>query len=616
MMPYLKILKRKLISVREFFVRDFEVIATSEVEIYKANFLITLAFFYFILVLLTHFIGLYELTPYQLMTSGFGLLCTGLVPFVVKYTNQLKLACLVFVGGNFLATCANVLIATEGVITSFTGIWFVIQYLVAYLVCGQKRAVQYLSALFVFIVVLVWSHVAFNGFLVESGQYFTEQQLLKAPIILGVGLGFLHYITSQFVNSEKRLATELKNTLDERDALVNELNKKQFELMDAKHEAESAAKIKSDFLSTMSHEIRTPLNAVVGISHLLSEEQSGSDQAENLNILKFSTSNLLALVNDILDFNKIEAGKIELEKAVFDIKVLLESVQQAHAVQAREKNISLELTIDPTIPEKLQGDPTRLAQVMHNLVGNAIKFTNEGKVTVNVHCQLCREEFVNLHFTIMDTGIGIPSDKLEIIFDSFTQANADTTRRYGGTGLGLAITKRLIELHNSEIRVESEENVGSTFYFELSFPVVQQAEENTTSSFEQQLNVGDVQGKHILIAEDNAINVLIVKKHLAKLGVLIDIAQNGEEAVAMVKLKSYDLVLMDLHMPVMNGFEATQKIRAWDSEIPIVGLTASVEDEIQLKMQQVGINDWVFKPIEPDVLRAMLLKTFSEAESI
>ena len=615
-MPRFIAIRDKLIDIRAFFIKDFEENSRSEEEVYKAKFLITLSFMYFSLVLLTNGGGFQYLHPYQRMASAFGLLCTCSVPFLVKYVRQLRVACLVFVGGNFLATCTSIFVSTAGSITFFTGIWFVVQYLTAHLACGQKRAYQYLLALFGFLALLLWVKVNYGSQAFVELSYSDEQEVWGAPFILGTGLFFLHYLTSQFVHSEKRLTAELRSSLQEREALVRELNEKQIELLEAKHEAETATKRKSEFLSTMSHEIRTPLNAVVGISHLLQEDQTRSEQLENLNILKFSAENLVALVNNILDFNKIEAGKIELELASFNLSHLLASIHHAHLLQAKKKNISLEVDVASDVPIMLTGDPTRLAQILHNLVGNAVKFTNDGSVKVSVACQSAEKASSTLRFTISDTGIGISEDKLEVIFDSFTQANADTTRRYGGTGLGLAITKRLIELYNSKIKVESKEGAGSTFYFDLKLATSDAELEEALLPDILQNAFSSARGKRVLLAEDNEINVLIAKKHLAKLEVTLDIAQNGEEAVSMVKSSSYDLILMDLHMPLMNGFDAAKEIRSMDENIPIIGLTAAVEDETQLKMQEVGIDEWIFKPIEPKILREVLLKNLVKGECL
>lgn len=370
----------------------------------------------------------------------------------------------------------------------------------------------------------------------------------------------------------------------------------------AKEQAVQASKAKSDFLANMSHEIRTPLHAIIGITRLLLQENPNVDQKKHLNILKFSSENLLALINDILDFSKIEAGKVELETTGFRLKDLIESVQQSFTFQAKEKRIDFVIDYDEHIPSTTMGDPVRLNQILNNLISNALKFTKEGSVKLNVKLLHDTEEHVTVSFKIKDTGIGIPKDKISVIFEGFTQASADTTRRFGGTGLGLAIVKNLLELHNSQLKVKSTPDVGSVFSFSIQFAKMTRPEIINMKEGENK----DLRGVNILLAEDNEINQLVVAKLIQSWNVQLDFAENGQVAVEKAQNKTYDVILMDLQMPVMDGYEATRMIRALDkyekTPITIIALTASAMLETRQKVEEAGFDDYVAKPFKPDEL--------------
>jgi len=307
-------------------------------------------------------------------------------------------------------------------------------------------------------------------------------------------------------------------------------------LIIAKQKAEEAAKAKQQFLSTMSHEIRTPLNAVLGMTHLLIQANPRSDQMEYLNALKFSGENLLVLINDILDFSKIESGMVFFEQADFNIKEIINGIKQSFLFRTEEKGISFEINVDPELPDSIVGDPVRLNQVLTNLIGNAVKFTEKGSITVDLNLEQETTENVEIEFSVTDTGIGIPKDKLANIFESFKQAGIDTTRKYGGTGLGLAITKKLIELQNSEIFVESRVGKGSKFYFSLNFLKSRIKPEH--KPVETEVSYIQLEGLNILVAEDNEINFVIAKKLLEKCGVKVDHAKNGKAAIDMISKKN------------------------------------------------------------------------------
>ena len=376
-------------------------------------------------------------------------------------------------------------------------------------------------------------------------------------------------------------------------------------LTKAKEEAEHAALAKTQFLSTMSHEIRTPMNAVIGFTHLLLQNPY-PEQLEYLNLIKFSGENLLVLINDILDFSKIEAGKLEFEKADFNLKDLIVNIRMAQMQKAKEKGIDVKLMIDEDLPDVVMGDKVRLGQILTNLISNAIKFTAQGRVTITATMLRRDAENTTIYFEVKDTGIGIPLNKQEAVFESFTQASADTTRKYGGTGLGLTITKRLLELQNSSIQLESEPGKGSVFSFQLIFKNSDKAK-LATRSFNIPAIKTSLKGTKLLLAEDNPINVLLAKQFLKKWDVDFDIAENGAIALELAKHNSYDMILMDLQMPLMDGYMATEQIRQLEpasvfKNIPIIALSASTMLDNKDRAFTVGMTDYVGKPFNPDEL--------------
>ncbi|MCU0354619.1 MAG: response regulator [Cytophagales bacterium] len=380
---------------------------------------------------------------------------------------------------------------------------------------------------------------------------------------------------------------------------ISERKRREIELIEAKSLAEQASVAKEQFLATMSHEIRTPINAILGMSHYLLQDDPKPEQIENLEILQFSAENLLLLVNDILDLNKIEAGRIRFEEIEFSLREVLGRIQQTHAHAATEKNLHFLREIDDTLPATVVGDPVRLAQVLNNLVSNAVKFTPKGWVKLRADLNRQDAEFVEINFSVEDSGIGIPSDKLDYIFERFTQASSDTTRMYGGTGLGLSITKRLLELQNSIIYVKSQVGAGSGFYFTLR---LRKAASQKNIAFRPTAEEDYLlQGARVLIVEDNEINRLVTAKFLERWRIECDYAPNGRIAIDKVKTGQYDLILMDLQMPEMNGYDTTRQIRQY-SQVPVLAVTATPAAEMGEKIQESGINDYVLKPFQPDDL--------------
>ena len=387
------------------------------------------------------------------------------------------------------------------------------------------------------------------------------------------------------------------------------VRKKQEELIYAKEKAEDAARAKQQFASIMSHEIRTPLNAVIGMTNLLLMENPRENQINELNTLKFSAENLLLLVNDILDFSKIEAGKVVLEKIEFEPRKMIHNLKNSYQFKADEKGIFINTFIDEDIPMYLFADTTRLSQILNNLVSNAIKFTEKGIVEISLR-QLphLNHQESKIRFEISDTGIGIPKEKINTIFESFSQANTDTTRKYGGSGLGLTITQKLIELHRSNIFVESEVGKGTTFYFDLILPIghINKNVDEEQSVYEEK----KFDSKKILLVEDNPLNQIIACRFLEKWGVEVDIADNGIKALEILNNRNYDLILMDIHMPEMNGIEATKIIRTHENKllhnIPIIAITAAAMENDKEKLLSYGLNDYVSKPFNPEDLQKKL----------
>jgi CheY-like chemotaxis protein len=355
----------------------------------------------------------------------------------------------------------------------------------------------------------------------------------------------------------------------------------------------------------MSHEIRTPLNAVIGITHILMDENPTEAQAENLKILNFSSQNLLSLINDVLDFTKIETGNMALEKADVNLKDLISQTLNTLQFKTAETGVILKSEIDHRIPLFVKADHTRLYQILINLLGNSIKFTETGTIRLKAEIVEQKSHSILIGFEISDTGIGIAADKIDLIFDNYTQASSDTARKYGGTGLGLAITKSLIELHNSSISVESEIGKGSIFKFIIEFEL---SDQKTILALQEISNAS--LNVTILVVDDNHINRILAKKVLSKWGIKVDFAENGALALEQVKNTVYDMVLMDLQMPVMNGFEATKAIRklegAYYRDLPIIALTASIVSKEKEKIYESGMNDYVMKPFVPSVLHSKI----------
>lgn len=369
-------------------------------------------------------------------------------------------------------------------------------------------------------------------------------------------------------------------------------------------------KAKEQFLANISHEIRTPINGIAGMANLLSQHPTREERETYLDAIRHSAENLKVIINDILDLAAIESGKLRFEKIAFNLKDLLPSLVSTFTYQAKEKKISIDYSIDEKLNHILLGDPVRLNQILINLISNAVKFTHNG--SINIKCSEAKEHrgmsWVNIEVT--DTGVGIPKEKLNTIFESFSQADASVTRRYGGTGLGLTIVKQLVELQNGRIHVVSREHTGSTFSVLIPYQIGKVKKITKTPKQPQKLSGIDTAQLHVLLVEDNDINRLYAKSILKNWQCHIDVAENGLVAIEKIKNNFYDVVLMDVQMPVMDGYEATKAIRSMhqSAKVPIIALTANATPGDVEKCLLAGMNDYLPKPFTPEDLYGKLFK--------
>jgi signal transduction histidine kinase len=412
-------------------------------------------------------------------------------------------------------------------------------------------------------------------------------------------------------NRERKLELQVQQRTKELSDALDTLTKINFELNETKISLIETQKFRDQFMANMSHEIRTPMNAIVGLTNLLIKSDLNEQQAKYLDVIKKSGQNLLVIINDILDLSKIEAGKMELEQRPFPLRNTLESIKLILNIRAEEKNIFLNESIDEGIPDYVVGDETRFTQVITNLLGNAIKFTEKGGVTLKAELLNSTDAKAKIKFSVIDTGIGIPEDKIAKIFESFSQASSDTTRKFGGTGLGLTISKQLVELHNSELEVASVVNVGSTFYFTIEFEIAEAPVLIENSNVLEELDFTD---KVILLVEDNMFNQMVAVDSIKEIfpNMEIDVADNGQKALTMVNEKKYTLVFMDIQLPDMDGFQITREIRKMGfDQLRICAMTASVLKEQIDACFEAGMNDYMMKPFTPELLKEKLIINLS-----
>jgi signal transduction histidine kinase/CheY-like chemotaxis protein len=428
--------------------------------------------------------------------------------------------------------------------------------------------------------------------------------------------GTIKYINEYIkcLNDEYNVPFKILGTIQD----VSDQKHIERELIKAKELAEQSARIKEQFLTNMSHEIRTPMNGIIGFARILEGTSLNSDQEQSVKAIKRAGKNLMVIINDILDFSKIEADKMIIEEVNFSLSKNSNAVIELLSTIAEEKNVKLLYTIDPNISDFLIGDPTRLSQILINLIGNALKFTEKGSVELIISQERESATEAFIRFTVKDTGIGIPQDKIDSIFESFNQASNETTRKFGGTGLGLTITRKLIELHGSSITVKSEVGTGSEFSFLIQYEK-DLSGATAISTVKKQLLTSDfLKGVKILLVEDNALNQLLAVKVFKKWDKEIDIADNGKIAIDKIETNNYDIILMDIQMPEMDGNELTRCIRnhmGSKSNVPIIALTAHATLEEEKRCIDNGMDDYLSKPYQFDVLLEKLYNNLVKTQT-
>ncbi|MBI3510691.1 MAG: MASE1 domain-containing protein [Bacteroidetes bacterium] len=475
-------------------------------------------------------------------------------------------------------------------------------YLLLIILTGCVFAIeQWQSSLIVLLVsgLAIWNTLGGKGPFISDTQ---NNSLLSLQIFICVSSIIMMFLST---------------TLNERRESEQKLEKLNSNLEKAQKELEESVKVKDTFLANMSHEIRTPMNAIVGFTELMEKTKLDSEQEQYVDAVKKSGQNLLVIINDILDFSKIRSGKIIFEKTELKLSSLLDSMMMLMLPKANEKKISLSVHCDDKIPDALTGDPTRMSQILINLADNAIKFTEKGEVKISVRLLSENDDSVMLRFEVSDTGIGIPQNKISSVFEGFTQASNETTRKYGGTGLGLAIVKQLVEMQNGSIHLESRLMKGSVFTFNLPFGKNIPFPKNKTTGHANE-NFSAIEGLNILVAEDNEMNQMLIMKMLEGLKSKTDLAWNGKIAIEKTTANKYDLVLLDIQLPEKDGYEVARYIRreltATGNAVPIIAVTAHAMHGEEEKCFEAGMNGYITKPFSKKALFEKIRSVMSETK--
>lgn len=606
-------LKKWWTQITQWFLGEYLVKVQDGFQRARIRLTYNFAFFYVLLGTLLLYQYWIEGRFFQLGVTLFLILLFGGIPFLLRKTHQLNGAALLFGFGGVIQMALSHYFA-HGAFTMETGIWGAVNVLYIYFVLGNRWGAGFLG-LFATHIFAFWV-LNQTSYDYPGAEGFEDALQDSALLIHFIPLAFLFYLIREYWHQGKKAEQELQFALTmettlnrELEAQLELLSKQEDDLRKAKLAAEQHARSRTDFLSNMSHEIRTPMNGVVGIANVLLEETPKPEQRENLEILKFSAENLLSLIDNILDFNKLESGRLELDVRPFELPEVLQRSVALWFPNAQRKNIDLNLELDPVLPSWVVSDPFKLTQIVNNLLNNAIRFTDKGGVTLAARLIEDTGHHVKVEVCVSDTGVGISEEEQESIFETFFQATNNPDSERGGSGLGLAIVKKLTRLFSAPLSVESSVGEGTTF--KMLYYFGKAAAPPKVAAAIRQSN--SLEGKKVLLVEDNVTNRLVARKILSRWKVIVDEAENGKFAIETLNEDtSYDLILMDLQMPVMDGYETAEWIRnqenAYFQKVPIIALTAAALPAVRERILQIGVNDFVTKPFDPQELKEKVIQ--------